>query len=190
MALPQRSYRYDPDRYEFADEDRRFGRHTVVKLFGVDLDFSFSRYEGGGRETDASINLSGMLRRGRDMTPLFESWRELLYQQTADVFANEGMPTHWLPLSQKYAAWKRKHYGEKPIMRMTDRLYASLTGGPEGVFAAHPQTLEYGTMVPYFEVHQEGWEGVPQRQMLVLLDSTLQTMQAGLMRWITTGEVY
>lgn len=182
--LPQDSYDYDPDRWTF-DDDRYFGRHTRIKLFGAELDFQFTYEQDGYRPTDRSISLHGMMRRGRDLTPVFESFRSLLYNQTEEVFANEGLPTPWVPLNTKYARWKRKVVGDMPILQRSQRLYRSLIGGPEGVFQAHPQSLEYGSMVPYLDAHQEGYDSLPARPPLVLLPDTFEVMNRAIMDYIT-----
>lgn len=183
---PQSSYRYDPDRYEF-EGSLGFGRHTRIKLFGTELDFQFSREEGGFRFIDEIIELQGILRRGADFTQVFDSFRPLLYQQTLEVFAAQGLPEPWPPLDPKYAAWKRKKFPGMPILQRTRRLVESLTGGPEGIWAAHPRTLEYGTMVPYFEAHQEGFQSLPQRMPLVLLPDTFEVMNRSIFNYVTTG---
>lgn len=138
--------------------------------------------------TDQSMDLEGMIRRGQSFQPVFETFRGMLYDQTEDVFDAEGLPNSWPPLNKRYEKWKRKVVGDMPILRRSDRLYESLIGGPEGVFAAHPHSLEYGSMVPYLDAHQEGAGSLPARPPLVLLPETFEMMNYKIMRYLQTGE--
>lgn len=61
----------------------------------------------------------------------------------------------WKPLSPSYAAWKEKHYPGMGILRRQDRLFKSLTEpGREHILRVYPDSVEYGTRVPYSVYHQ------------------------------------
>jgi len=167
------------------DTEQLFGRNTRVKIFGGELTVSFSREEGGFRFVD----YSQMIERGRSFQPVFEAFRPIWYEHTRRVFALEGYPEPWPPLSQHYANWKRNKYPGKGILRRSDRLYRSLLGGPGGIYRATPRTIQYGTTVPYSDVHQEGWQSIPQRPHITMDEGLFQNLADRCFRWITTGKL-
>lgn len=71
-------------------------------------------------------------------------------------FESQGMGA-WAPLSRKYAARKAKQHPGKPIMRASDRLFNSLTGGSsDGVLRSSAVRLSVGTSLAYAAYHQSG----------------------------------
>ena len=72
----------------------------------------------------------------------------------------------WAPLSPKYAAWKVKVVGPKPLMRFSDDLWKSLTRNPMGVQDIGWQRAEFGTDVEYAEFHQYGTRFMPARPIV------------------------
>jgi len=96
------------------------------------------------------------------------------FQHMMRVFKMEGAVderTRWTPLSQSYAAWKRKHYPSAKILHLTGRLEKSLTekGSPDNIMNLDKLTLSIGTRVPYALKHQRGVRGeLPQRKIIDL----------------------
>lgn len=103
-----------------------------------------------------------------DLRPLFNRIIPVLEQIAEETFATKDHGS-WPPLSPKYKEWKDANYPGKPMMRLTDRLYNSLTGkGSGAVRIIGPATLTYGTTVPYGIMHQKGGSILPQRRVIHL----------------------
>lgn len=105
------------------------------------------------------------------LKPLFEEFGKEFYLEEKTLF--DLAP--WKPLSPAYAEQKRKKYGDKPILRATDRLYLSLTEqGTEGnVHRVGDQEAEFGSMVPYGVFHR------PTRDPMAEPDEDRYAMIAG-----------
>lgn len=65
--------------------------------------------------------------------------------------------------------WPAAKRPRNPLMRRTQRLFRSLTvaGHSEQVFEVSAKTIEFGTIVPYAQYHQDG-RGVPMRKVVDL----------------------
>lgn len=126
--------------------------------------------------------MAQMEARARDMRP---AWRRIIADFVAmerQQFATQGSLTGgWDPLTPEYAAWKAEHYPGKPIMRRTDRLWASLTEGPQ-VREEHARSLRLGTTVPYAEASSKKRPVVPE-----VSDSTAEEWAQVLGRWVSEG---
>lgn len=96
-----------------------------------------------------------------DLAPFFaDVTRDFLDMERRQFASEGGLTGGWPALSPRYAAWKAIHYPGKGILRRTDRLYDSLTTGPE----VHRQTrdeLELGTAVDYARFHKRRRPPVP-----------------------------
>lgn len=112
-------------------------------------------------------SLVGYERAARDLGPAFDNIHEFLLHQEELQFASEGVQggTKWVPLSPRYAAWKRVHYPGMPILTRTGRLRASLTRAhdPDHIFTTSPGTLIFSSRVPYGKYHQFGTRFMPPR---------------------------
>lgn len=84
---------------------------------------------------------------------LFEKFGQEFYSQEIKLFALAP----WKPLTPAYAKLKRAKYGDKPVLRATDRLWRSLTQkGSEGnVHRISDDGAEFGSAVPYGVFHHE-----------------------------------
>jgi phage gpG-like protein len=150
-----------------------FGKFTRIKLLGGEL------LQGDPTQQNVVIRnaLVESKRRAHDLRPVYERWLPTWLEQNRRVFAAEGLPGPWAPLSPAYAAWKAKRYPGKSILRRTDRLYESLTQrSPDTVWEITPRTIRFGTRVPYWKYHQTGTRRMPARPPLVLLDATWQDL--------------
>jgi hypothetical protein len=108
--------------------------------------------------------LKALESKARDLRPF---WREVFapkyFAGVQDVFALEGQRRgatgrfsagHWAPLTARYAAWKLKRYGPKPINQREGVLVESLNWsglglGAGGVFEDGPRSVVVGTRIPY-----------------------------------------
>lgn len=125
-----------------------------------------------------------------NLEPAFEEVgidvREILVEQ----FAHEG--NGWAPLTPAYAARKRRLYGDKPILRATDRMFLSLTNkGAEGnITDIHPMEASYGTSVkskggfPYPRAHQRGAGNLPQRKIFALTEANKRRITRTMQRYV------
>lgn len=106
-----------------------------------------------------------------DMRPLAGPLRSIFLSFMRRHFSSRGSYARvpWVPLSPRYAAWKARHFPGKPIMRLRDVLYGSLTqtGHPMAVNTVTRRRIEFGTRVPYARAHQHGVPGrLPQRVVI------------------------
>jgi len=121
-----------------------------------------------------------------NLAPAFEEIgtdvREILVEQ----FAQEG--NGWAPLTPAYAIQKRKRYGDKPILRATDRMFESLTSmGAEGnVTEIAAMSAAYGTDVFYARYHQTGTSRMAQRKIFALTEVNKRRIMRTLQRFLVT----
>jgi len=125
---------------------------------GVTLSFAFFG------EAQVSRTLERFGGQGVDLSPAWDRITRLFLESQRRQFASEGAfgSGGWAPLSPAYAAWKRRAYPGKTILRRTDELYRSLTSGPQ-VRIATPKRLTLGSAVAHGVYHQRG-DGVPRRR--------------------------
>jgi hypothetical protein len=98
-----------------------------------------------------------------------------------DIFALEGQRRNiatgrfsqgtWRPLSDRYAAWKARHFPGARILEREGTLRESLrwTGsglGPGGIWEVTAQHVRFGTSVPYATHHMKGTPTMPARPFL------------------------
>jgi hypothetical protein len=96
-------------------------------------------------------------------TSLRESFKRIgdSYRKDVKLIFNKKQPRdpslRWKPLSPAYAERKRKKFGNKPILRATDRLYKSMINreNPENIQNIKRDSAEYGTSVPYAIYHDK-----------------------------------
>lgn len=90
----------------------------------------------------------------KDFRPVFGEIGEWFFEDAEDNFRAGGKPEPFAELSPAYKRWKAKHYPGKPILRLRDRLYDSLTGANQAgsgdtVRKVQRKRAEFGTRVPY-----------------------------------------
>ena len=110
-----------------------------------------------------------------DMTDFREPFADI-YDNFCGIeersFKAQGLPDRWVPLSPRYAAWKRKHYPGKKILERTGALKAAMTGsGPGAVRVIGHRSAEFGTDIPYARYHQSGTRYMPRRKVVQLTDA-------------------
>lgn len=125
-----------------------------------------------------------------NLEPAFEEIgidvRDILVEQ----FAHEG--NGWTPLTPAYAARKRRLYGDKPILRASDRMFESLTnkGAAGNITDIHPMEASYGTSVrskggfPYPRAHQTGTSRMPQRKIFALTEANKRRITRTMQRYV------
>lgn len=128
--------------------------------------------------------------RGDDFSPMFESLAEDFYSIERAQFASEGRfaSAGWAPLSSAYAARKARLHPGKTILRATDALFESLTGGAGSTRRITNDEM-YLAGAAHGIFHQRGTRRMPRRRPVELRiqdrNRWIKTMQ----RFIVTGEV-
>jgi hypothetical protein len=131
-----------------------------------------------------------------DARPAWEALARKFAAMERRQFSTEGAygSGGWPDLSDKYAAWKERHYPGKTILRRSDELYKSLTERPFGVEVIEPGFMVLGTDVrsedgfPYAEAHQQGTGRLPQRRPIEFRESDRAEWVKVLQRFIVTGK--
>lgn len=136
-------------------------------------------------------NLAGWKKKGEKAAKIFKS-RTMTVALGKDVNiemrkisreqfhtqGSAGAHGRWAPLSDDYAEWKHKAFPGKTILRLTDKLYRSMTRvrPPSRVrITSWGFQFWYGTKIPdYPERHQKGPGNFPQRR---IIDPTRKQIQ-------------
>ena len=158
-----------------------FGKDTRIRFIFGDLHISIDGVE------EAIITLDNLVRRSANLTQPFQAFQKYWFRSIEEVFEAGGDPVPWPELSPAYA--RAMHAGDTtPTMRLSDRLYESLTSQTsDTVWNVGPRHVEFGSRVPYFEFHQEGRGNNPVRQTLVLTDEAAQQLVRLIEQWVMTG---
>ena len=105
--------------------------------------------------------LKGIEQRVQDLRPLFEIIRrDIIVERIRKLFISNGFGT-----------WKRTK-ANHPILRDTYALYHSYTelGAIGNVHRVSPNTLVWGSDLPYAEYHEEGTRYIDARKVIGLLE--------------------
>lgn len=159
-----------------------FGRQTRIKFVGGELNVKVNG------EENILANLTGIAKRSTDLRIPFEAFRPVWIDAIQDAFDAGGDPVPWPELSPAYAGWKATAAPGKPIMRLSDRLYDSLTSQTsDTIWFAGPRSVQLGTRVPYFIYHQEGTQNMPARPVLTLPGHAAATLVTMVLNYVATG---
>lgn len=99
------------------------------------------------------------------------------------------------PMTLAASTIREKHrlgFGNKPMMRRTDRLYLSLTKRhADAVVEPTEDSLTFGTRVPYARFHQTGGPRLPQRQVIPdpVPEATLAEIRESLRDYLLEGRI-
>jgi phage gpG-like protein len=133
-----------------------------------------------GAEMRLTQDLDGMIQRLRvafdttraraaDVSPAFRQFQTTWWDNERLIFDAQGIPS-WPSLSPAYAMRKARTHPGKPMLRATDRLYASLTGQTaDSIYTVEARSLQMGTNVPYSVYHTAGTRKMPARRHVHLL---------------------
>ena len=111
----------------------------------------------------AVVKLQGIQDAIKDLRPAADALFAVFTDFMAKRFDSEGAYAGqtWTPLSPGYAKWKATHYPGQTILRLTDRMYGSLTSRTgDTLFRVTTKRFEFGTRVPYAKKHQRGLDGM------------------------------
>jgi phage gpG-like protein len=140
----------------------------------------------GDKQFDAL--LGSAKKRIDDWRPFWAQIRNFLVGVMKDQFSSEGARAQkWEPLSARYAAWKARNYPGKTILRLTDRLYRSLTNisSSDMVFETQEKSMLFGTRVPYAAKHQLGEDRIKQRRILSLTNQDRADIVGLARQWVS-----
>lgn len=96
--------------------------------------------------------------------PMGEISRDI-FKNTIKNFILQGNGKY-PPLSVAYAKWKKKYVPGAPILVLSGKLKASVTGSgsPDSIINIGKQSLVQGTSTPYARYVQEGTKKMPERK--------------------------
>ena len=98
--------------------------------------------------------------RATDMRPAWNDIQDVFTANRRADFDSEGAHSggRWKRLSPRYEERKRRVFGNKPILRRTDNLYASLISSrhPDHVFRPSSSSMAIGTRDRKAVFHQKG----------------------------------
>ena len=120
-----------------------------------------------------------------DFTTLWPRLREVFYQMEMKQFASEGAHggNSWVPLSQKYADWKSRHFSGSPLLVLSGNLKRQLTGN-EGIYRAHKDNMEIGAGGAYAYLHQKGTSKMPSREPIRMAEGDKTAFGKGMHEWL------
>jgi phage gpG-like protein len=122
--------------------------------------------------------------RASDVSPAFRAFRPVWWENERLIFTAQGIPG-WPSLSPAYAQRKAKIAPGKSMLRLTDRLYQSLTSQTgDSVYTVEPRSLLMGTTVPYSGFHTSGTRRMPARRHVHLLPEYWQKLNAAVFEFI------
>lgn len=117
--------------------------------------------------------LTGLSDAVGDLRPIWGQVHDIAIRFFRAIFAAQGSYPDgrvWHALNPRYAAWKRQHYGEQPILHLTGHLSESLTDATaaDHVYRFGPSFMETGTRDIKARTHQWGFlpRHIPARPMI------------------------
>ena len=118
------------------------------------------KWRGNITRFEADLEYDAVKRAHRQISKIFfEHEKELFSTQ-----GRSGKHGKWPDLSDAYAAWKRKHFGNLPIMVLRGHLVRSLTKVTSKTIKTASKSgskwfFKYGTTLEYGLYHQKGIAG-------------------------------
>lgn len=112
----------------------------------------------GVKELDrAFISSRGHLEDLRPVWPVVERAFQKVEKEQFDSEGSKGRSGAWKPLTRKYAEWKKKVYGDKPILQRTEKLVKAMTSNTgDTIVVKEKDEFGYGTTLFYMPfVHKE-----------------------------------
>ena len=132
------------------------GRYTVVRTYGADL---FMRFDPGADVVAALLDERA--ERLGNLQPVMDAFgRYLVEEHIPHQFRVEGTPKRWAALSDEYADYKERHYGNLPILVISGQMKRGF------YWVARKRSLQVRNRAPYWYPHQFGGEHLPARPML------------------------
>lgn len=131
-----------------------------------------------------------------DAAPAFSAIADYMMNETAEQFATQGQHASdgWAPLKFSTLREKQKAgFGSRGILERTLALEDSLTRrkDPNQVLEIRPDSLIWGSKLPYALVHQRPKPGnpLPRRRPIEFTETARKNIVRILQRYVITGEV-
>jgi hypothetical protein len=166
------------------------GKRTVAKVVKVTVPGVVVALGSNGGAEVMGERLDHVLASVEDMEPVFELFGHyLVSDHIAKQFKVQGNP-RWAALSPRYAAWKAKHYPDRPILVRTGGMRDGFT------WEAKPKSLRIVNRVkagqarsskPRWVYHQDGTPTMPARPMLRLGTPDYARLRAFVAQQIAVG---
>lgn len=140
-------------------------------------------------------DLFAMRQRIQHLEPAFTEIGVAFRRHEAATFDSEGASVGhpWQALSPRYAAYKLRKVGPKPILQFTHEMYASFTvlGAPGNVQEIGPQFAVYGSSIRRGVYHQSRLPRtrLPRRPMLVVTPELQAAANSIVKRWVLDGVI-
>lgn len=145
-----------------------------------------------GKEEIVRI-LDGISYRAEDLRPVWQIVAEDFYQVEEEQFATEGrFSGGWEQLSERYKAWKERHYPGQPILVLTGALREAFTSpnARGSICWLDHDSMMVGVsldVLPYAAYHQTGWRSprrwIQPRPPLEIPENTIN-------RWVAAIHAY
>ena len=143
----------------------RVGR-IITKGFGYEMLIRTPKYDGFQRVLDARATAM------RNFQIPLQRWGDFLVNDHIKLqFALQGAPTPWAKLSPKYAAWKMRKWGPKPILVASGAMYAGFSA------TATAFSLTVKNTKKYWGYHQTGTRNMQARKMIQLVDEDYRVLR-------------
>jgi phage gpG-like protein len=135
--------------------------------------------------------IRSMSRIGEKIDDFRDPFRKIasnFYEIEEKLFAKQGSPNRWQPLSIGYKKWKDRHYPGEKIMQLTHRLIDSLTGenqadAQDSIRIIKRKSMVLGTNVPYARRHHVGYK-MPKREVIQLTERNYRVWDKLIQRWV------
>lgn len=137
---------------------------------------------------DAVAYFDTLIRRSSNLASPFQQFQKYWFDDIDASFAAGGNPIEWPALSPAYDQWKHTAYPGQPLMRLSDRLYESLTSQTgDTIWEVGPKHITFGSRVPYFEYHMTGTSKMPARPPLQISEDAVKKLTRMIENYILTG---
>lgn len=150
---------------------RSGGRLTTIKVIGGSILVDF----GDTRETIVFFeDKESKLKDLRE--PLSRYGDYLVEDHIVKQFRRQGFPKKWAPLSEKYAAWKKRNFPGRRLLVLTGRMRRGFRSkaGPRSLRIINRITAgQGGNTTPRWFWHQFGTSRMPRRPLLQITDNDL-----------------
>lgn len=155
------------------------GRLTVAKLYGSEI---LLRFDPGADVIAEEIDRR--IARLRDLRPVFDEYGAYLVEEHIPLqFKLEGQPQRWARLSERYARYKKKYYGNAEILVISG---AMKRGFKHQTFKRSMRIVNPDKKWFY---HQFGTGTIPARPMVQVRDTDRRMLRGLLIQYVQSGKV-
>lgn len=128
-----------------------------------------------------SIHVEGIRQKANNLSPFWAAAEGAFFKSEQAVWARQGWPEPWPPLSMATRAQKRG----PGILRETDRMYRSVTSHTgDTVYEYSARNVMFGTHVEYARYHMTGTSRMPARPFIAMVPEVWNALNIALLRWL------